>query len=41
MDELGILFLEVLVKMNENIEKVFYSLVVDIKKRIIDMSKME
>lgn len=40
-DELGIPFLEVSAKTNENIEKAFYSLAADIKKRIIDTSKTE
>lgn len=40
-DELGIPFLEVSAKTNENIEKAFYSLAADIKKRIIDTSKPE
>ncbi|RMZ81997.1 hypothetical protein DV737_g2316, partial [Chaetothyriales sp. CBS 132003] len=38
-DELGIPFLEVSAKANINIEKVFYSLASDIKKRLIDSSK--
>merc|ERR1711881_355413 len=35
-DELGIPFLEVSAKSNINVEKAFYSLAADIKKRIID-----
>jgi Ras-related protein Rab-8A len=38
-DELGIPFLEVSAKTNNNIDKAFYSLAADIKKRIIDTSK--
>ena len=38
-DELGIPFLEVSAKSNINIEKAFYSLAGDIKKRLIDTSK--
>ena len=38
-DELGIPFLEVSAKTNTNIDKAFYSLAADIKKRIIDTSK--
>ncbi|KAI3400674.1 hypothetical protein diail_2386 [Diaporthe ilicicola] len=38
-DELGIPFLEVSAKSNINIDKAFYSLASDIKKRIIDTSK--
>jgi GTPase SAR1 family protein len=38
-DELGIPFLEVSAKSNINIEKAFYSLASDIKKRLIDSSK--
>ena len=38
-DELGIPFLEVSAKSNINIEKAFYSLATDIKKRLIDTSK--
>lgn len=38
-DELGIPFLEVSAKSNINIEKAFYSLAGDIKKRLIDSSK--
>lgn len=38
-DELGIPFMEVSAKGNINIEKAFYSLAADIKKRIIDTSK--
>ena len=38
-DELGIPFLEVSAKANINIEKAFYSLASDIKKRLIDSSK--
>lgn len=40
-DELGIPFLEVSAKTNTNIDKAFYSLAGDIKKRIIDTSKPE
>ncbi|KAJ4300390.1 GTP-binding protein [Collariella sp. IMI 366227] len=40
-DELGIPFLEVSAKTNTNIDKAFYSLAADIKKRIIDTSKPE
>jgi GTPase SAR1 family protein len=35
-DELGIPFLEVSAKSNINVDKAFYSLATDIKKRIID-----
>lgn len=35
-DELGIPFLEVSAKSNINVDKAFYSLAADIKKRIID-----
>lgn len=35
-DELGIPFLEVSAKTNYNIDKAFYSLAADIKKRLID-----
>ncbi|KAF5634109.1 GTP-binding protein ypt2 [Fusarium sp. NRRL 25303] len=38
-DELGIPFLEVSAKSNINIDKAFYSLAADIKKRLIDNSK--
>lgn len=38
-DELGISFLEVSAKSNINIDKAFYSLAADIKKRLIDNSK--
>ena len=38
-DELGIPFLEVSAKANVNIEKAFYSLASDIKKRLVDSSK--
>lgn len=37
-DELGIPFLEVSAKSNINIEKAFYSLAGDIKKRLVDSS---
>lgn len=37
--ELGVPFLEVSAKSNINIDKAFYSLASDIKKRIIDTSK--
>jgi GTPase SAR1 family protein len=40
-DELGIPFLEVSAKSNINIEKAFYSLAADIKKRLIDNQKNE
>ncbi len=40
-DELGIPFMEVSAKSNINVEKAFYSLAADIKKRIIDTSKTE
>lgn len=40
-DELGIPFLEVSAKSNINIDKAFYSLAADIKKRIMDTSKPE
>ena len=39
--ELGIPFLEVSAKSNINIDKAFYSLAADIKKRIIDTSKSD
>ena len=38
-DELGIPFLEVSAKSNINVEKAFYSLASDIKKRLVDSSK--
>ena len=40
-DELGIPFLEVSAKSNINIEKAFYSLAGDIKKRLVDSSRDE
>jgi hypothetical protein len=40
-DELGIPFMEVSAKSNINIDKAFYTLAADIKKRIIDTSKNE
>ena len=40
-DELGIPFLEVSAKSNINIDKAFYNLAADIKKRINDTSKTE
>lgn len=40
-DELGIPFLEVSAKSNINIDKGFYSLAADIKKRLIDNQKNE
>jgi GTPase SAR1 family protein len=40
-DELGIPFMEVSAKSNINVEKAFYSLAADIKKRIIDTSKSD
>lgn len=39
--ELGIPFLEVSAKSNINIDKAFYNLAADIKKRIVDTSKTE
>ncbi len=39
--ELGIPFLEVSAKSNINIDKAFYNLAADIKKRIIDTSKTD
>lgn len=38
-DELGIPFMEVSAKSNINIEKAFYSLAGDIKKRLMDSNK--
>lgn len=38
-DELGIPFLEVSAKSNINIDKAFYSLAADIKKRLVDSAK--
>lgn len=40
-DELGIPFMEVSAKSNINVEKAFYNLAADIKKRIIDTSKSD
>lgn len=40
-NELGIPFLEVSAKSNINVEKAFYSLASDIKKRIIDTAKTD
>lgn len=40
-DELGIPFLEVSAKSNINVDKAFYSLATDIKKRIMDTTRME
>lgn len=40
-DELGIPFMEVSAKSNINVEKAFYNLAADIKKRIIDTSRGE
>lgn len=40
-DELGIPFMEVSAKSNINVEKAFFSLAADIKKRIIDTSKSD
>ncbi len=40
-DELGIPFMEVSAKSNINVEKAFYSLAADIKKRIIDTSRTD
>ena len=39
--ELGIPFLEVSAKSNINVEKAFFSLAADIKKRIIDTAKTD
>ena len=38
-DELGIPFLEVSAKSNINVEKAFYSLAGEIKKRLVDSSR--
>ena len=38
-DELGVPFLEVSAKSNINIDKAFYSLAADIKKRLVDSTK--
>ncbi len=38
-DELGIPFLEVSAKSNINVDKAFYSLAADIKKRIMDTAR--
>lgn len=40
-DELGIPFMEVSAKSNINVEKAFYSLASDIKKRIVDTAKSD
>ena len=40
-DELGIPFLEVSAKSNINVEKAFYSLASDIKKRLMETSKTD
>lgn len=40
-DELGIPFMEVSAKSNINVEKAFFSLAADIKKRIVDTSRTE
>lgn len=40
-DELGIPFMEVSAKSNINIEKAFYTLASDIKKRIMDNTRAE
>lgn len=40
-DELGISFLEVSAKANINVDKAFYSLAADIKRRIIDTARTE
>jgi GTPase SAR1 family protein len=40
-DELGIPFLEVSAKSNINVDKAFYSLAADIKKRLIDTSRTD
>ena len=39
--ELGIPFIEVSAKSNINVDKAFYSLAADIKKRILDTSRMD
>lgn len=40
-DELGIPFMEVSAKSNINVEKAFFSLASDIKKRIIDTARTD
>src|SRR3954452_5063172 len=40
-DELGVPFLEVSAKSNINVDKAFYSLAADIKKRVIDSARTE
>lgn len=40
-DELGIPFMEVSAKSNINVEKAFFSLATDIKKRIMDTARAE
>jgi len=40
-DELGVPFLEVSAKSNINVEKAFYTLASDIKKRLSDTQKAE
>lgn len=40
-DELGIPFMEVSAKSNINVEKAFYTLAADIKKRIIDTARTD
>lgn len=40
-DELGVPFLEVSAKSNINIDKAFYSIAADCKKRLVDNSKTE
>lgn len=40
-DELGIPFLEVSAKSNINVDKAFYNLAADIKKRLIDSAQKE
>lgn len=40
-DELGVPFLEVSAKSNINVEKAFYSLASDIKKRIMDNARVD
>ena len=40
-NELGVPFMEVSAKSNINVEKAFYSLAADIKKRMIDTAKIE
>lgn len=40
-DELGIPFLEVSAKSNINVDKAFYSLASDIKKRLVDTARTD